>query len=391
MKNLRLNALFVPLFSMSAAGFIFFAIGLPLVLKLEGFDYAMIGKFQLVNLPVAFKFLLSPAVECVKFSKNHYKIWTLISGLIYAVSFVLLTFADIKNEPNLLFWLCFLCVLAASLADAPINALAINVFKADERKAAGAFKTTAYFIAGILGGGVFVIIYNHLGWRNLCFIVAALVAGCLCALFFIKESGETAQNLSFNVKIMLGFFTQRNIKIWLFILIFYFNFISSVWIYIKPYLVANGVSADSAAFYVGVYGSVIGAIFGILAVKINPRFSNRQILLGFCTLNALSVAVLLYAQLCGLDKISMLLGVTMSAAAIAFSSSVINALTMEFARRDFAASDYAFSSSIAALGRIAFAAISGVLIAKFGYLGMFVFELCGIVMVFFVLFFSKRV
>ncbi len=279
---LKKNILFVVLYSSFLAPFLFFMLGLPMILQIKGFSSSLIGIFQIVGLPAVIKFLLSPPIDTYVFKKNHYKKWILGIGIVYSILLFTLSFLSLENNFYIVFLFVMLTTFISTFIDIPLNALAIKVFTKEERLQAGSYKSSSYFIAGILGGGVFLLFYNHLGWSNTFIIMSLLVLSSLFILVFIKESDEEVKKEKISLKSIGSFFKQKDISIWIFILAFYFAFISAVWIFMKPYLISKGIKADEVAIYVGIYGSIIGFISSLLASIILRKLSKKSSITEFC-------------------------------------------------------------------------------------------------------------
>jgi len=255
-KNIVFGVLVTAFFTPS----IFFLMGLPMILQMKGFDPSIIGIFQVLGLPMVIKFLLSPPVDKIVFKKNHYKKWIIFTGIFYVICLLGVSFVSLDDNIYLVFGVVFFTSFIATFIDIPLNALAIKVFKPSERISAGSYKMSAFFAAGLLGGGVFLLVFNHLGWQNTFILIALTVFVSLFALYFIEESDEKIEEQKISLKTLLTFFKQKNIGIWVFILMFYFSLISAIWVFIKPYLISKGITPDEVAFYVGIYGSIVGFI-----------------------------------------------------------------------------------------------------------------------------------
>ena len=181
--------------------------------------------------------------------------------------------------------------LVSTFIDIPLNALAIKFFVKDERITAASYKSSSYFIAGILGGGIFLLFYNHIGWKNTFMIMSLMVLISLIILTFINESNEKSEEEKVSFKTIFSFFKQDKIGIWVFILSFYFACISAVWIFTKPYLISKGIGPDEVAIYVGIYGSIVGFIGGIIASIIAKKLTKKTILITFAFFNAIAILI----------------------------------------------------------------------------------------------------
>lgn len=379
-KNLlKNNILFGILFISFSSPLIFFIMGLPMILQLKGFDSSSIGLFQLVAIPTVIKFLLSPPIDKITFKRNHYKKWIFAIGVVYITLLFGIGYLSLEENFNMIFVVIMFTVLVSTFIDIPLNALFIKVFLKEQRISAGGYKISSFFIAGLLGGGVFLLFYNHLGWRSTFTIMATMILLSLICLFFIKESDEKIDEITVSFKTIISFFKQKNIGIWVFILAFYFAFISAVWIFMKPYLISKGISANDVAFYVGIYGGIIGAIGGVIATFVGKRFTKKQILLIFALLNIISILILIFIEEYNLSFSLLIVSITFTALSISLSSAIVFTMIMDYSRSDSLGVDYAVQSSLFSLTRIISAVIAGIMVSSFGFGGMFLFELFGII------------
>ncbi len=224
-------------------------------------------------------------------------------------------------------------------------------------------------------------------WNISFLIMACLVLFSLLALYFIEENNEIIEkknNISFYT--IFSFFKQKNISIWIFILMFYFAFISAVWVFMKPYFISKGINANDVTIYVGIYGSILGFLGGILASFIAKRFNKKTILVLFSLFNIITILILLFIENFSISIFSMLICVSFTAIAIALSSAIIFSMIMDYSRSSSKGIDYALQSSLFALTRIISAIIAGIIVSNFGFEKMFIFELSCIVVVTFVIY-----
>jgi len=382
------NILFSVLFTSMLTPMIFFVMGLPMVLQIKGFDASFIGFFQLTALPMVFKFLLSPPIDKIVFEKKHYKKWSFYIGILYVILLLLISFLSLDDNIFAVFIAILSTAFISTFMDIPVNALAIKTFKKEEYISAGSYKIISYSISAFLGGGIFLLFYNHLGWTNTFLLMALFVLISLLALYFIEENDEIIQANTISLKSILAFFKQNNIGTWIFILSFYFVSISAIWVFMKPYLINKGVKPDDVAIYVGLYGSFISILGGALSNFIGQRFPKRSLFILFMFFNIFSICVLIFVEYNNLVFHYLLISITLIALAISLSSSIIFASIMDYSRKQLRAIDYSIQSSIFAFTRMISAVIAGILVSNFGFGKFFIFELCFVVFVTIAIFFK---
>lgn len=380
------NILFSILFTAILTPMIFFVMGLPMILQIKGFDASLIGIFQLAGLPMIFKFLMSPPIDKIVFEKKHYKKWTFYIGILYILLLTIISFLSLENSIYPVFIAILITAFISTFMDIPLNALAIKTFTKEQSLSAGSYKISAYSMASLLGGGIFLLVFNHLGW-NLTFILMALfVLFSLVALYFIEENDEIIYVEKISSKNIITFFKQKDIGIWIFILSFYFVSISALWVFMKPYLIHKGVKPDDVAIWVGIYGSFIAILGGALSIYIGKKFSKKNLLIIFMFFNIFSTSLLIFIEQYNLTFYYLIISVTFIALAIALSSAIIFSMIMDYSRKESRAIDYSVQSSIFSFTRIISAVIAGIIVSNFGFDKMFIFELFCLVLVTFIIY-----
>ncbi|MCT7609381.1 MFS transporter [Aliarcobacter butzleri] len=380
------NILFSILFTAILTPMIFFVMGLPMILQIKGFDASLIGIFQLAGLPMIFKFLMSPPIDKIVFEKKHYKKWTFYIGILYILLLTIISFLSLENSIYSVFIAILITAFISTFMDIPLNALAIKTFTKEQSLSAGSYKISAYSMASLLGGGIFLLVFNHLGWNLTFILMALLVLFSLFALYFIEENDEVIYVEKISSKNIITFFKQKDIGIWIFILSFYFVSISALWVFMKPYLIHKGVKPDDVAIWVGIYGSFIAILGGALSNYIGKKFSKKSLLIIFMFFNIFSTSLLIFIEQYNLTFYYLIISVTFIALAIALSSAIIFSMIMDYSRKESRAIDYSVQSSIFSFTRIISAVIAGIIVSNFGFDKMFIFELFCLVLVTFVIY-----
>ncbi|KLD99615.1 MFS transporter [Aliarcobacter butzleri] len=380
------NILFSILFTAILTPMIFFVMGLPMILQIKGFDASLIGIFQLAGLPMIFKFLMSPPIDKIVFEKKHYKKWTFYIGILYILLLTIISFLSLENSIYPIFIAILITAFISTFMDIPLNALAIKTFTKEQSLSAGSYKISAYSMASLLGGGIFLLVFNHLGWNLTFILMALLVLFSLFALYFIEENDEIIYVEKISSKNIITFFKQKDIGIWIFILSFYFVSISALWVFMKPYLIHKGVKPDDVAIWVGIYGSFIAILGGALSNYIGKKFSKKSLLIIFMFFNIFSTSLLIFIEQYNLTFYYLIISVTFIALAIALSSAIIFSMIMDYSRKESRAIDYSVQSSIFSFTRIISAVIAGIIVSNFGFDKMFIFELFCLVLVTFVIY-----
>lgn len=376
------QALFGLLHLALTAPMIYLALGLPLLMRQHGWSGVDIGLFQLTGLPALLKAWMALPVEQQggqRRDARRYRIWTAALGAGYVFALLLLALAGIHAPKPVLFALLLTCVLCATWADIPVSALAIHVLPPAERARAGGVRSAALFAAAVLGGGLMLVLAQRLGWASPFILMAALLAlalTCLPALHIGTDapqpSAPAASQLAAqsDAAMLRGFFRQAGVARWLVLLTACFPFVGVAWVYLKPVLLDQGLSAGQVAWMVGMGGAALGAIAS-LAVAQGIRHDRLGIWLlraAWCNvfvLGLLTLALWQRAPVASLLACSMALAVS-----VGLCSSVVFGLMMNFARPGRQALDYGIQASFFALGRLVLMPVAGWLLDRTGSAGL---------------------
>jgi len=149
---------------------------IPVYLRLHDVRLADIGLLNLVGLAWTLKFLWAPAVDLWG-DRRH---WVLACQVGLTAGLAALTLL----QPGRLSWPLWVLMAALALAsatqDIAIDAYTISLLEPEEMGPANGVRVTAYRIALIAAGGLFVAAAGLLGWSQT-FALAAVLMGLLAA------------------------------------------------------------------------------------------------------------------------------------------------------------------------------------------------------------------
>jgi len=349
---------------------IYLWLGLPLVMRQQGWSGTEIGLFQLAGLPAVFKLFLALPVERWRpGGRPCLRGWAWLTGGGYLLALLALAALGADSHKGVLFALIFLAALCATWADIPVNALAIRLFSPEERPCAGGVRSAVTFAGAVVGGGAMLLVQQALGWGAPFLILGACLLAALALLGLVREdaAAPVAQRMP-PLAVWRGFFRQAGAGIWTVALLGSFPFVAAAWVYLKPLLLDRGFPASEVAWIAGVGGGALGALAS-LAAGLVPRARVPDALPLSAGANAVTLALLAvaaaYASAPWLAAAAALLAVAMGV-----SSALVFALMMEFARGAWRAADYVLQASLFTLGRIAVAPLAGLLLDRLGHPGM---------------------
>lgn len=359
------------------APIIYLFVGLPLILRQQGWSGTEMGLLQLAGLPAVLKFALATPIDRWRKGAANYSLWTAFLGTLYALSLALLGASDLGPAAfGRLFALITLASLLGTWADVPLNALAIQLLPASERIRAGSVRSLAASLAAIVGGGLMLVLQARLGWAwpALSFALAILVS-----LLLLQRSGfERVASVPAapepspraDLQAWLGYFHQAEHRIWAAMLLLYFPGIGAAWIYLKPLMLDQGMSQDYIAWSVGVAGGLLAALASALSAPLIRALGARTALPLFAVFNLLVIAALA-AVVVGAWGPSALLAAAMALAlAMGASSGLLFGLMMNHARPGLSALDYGLQSSLFVAARSLAPVLAGLLLDRLGYAGL---------------------
>lgn len=143
---------------------IYLWLGLPLIMRQQGWSGTEIGVFQLAGLPAVFKALLAIPVARGPSSGLAWRRWACWTGGGFALCLLALAAVGGQAGKPTLFALMLLAALLSTWADIPVQALAIGLLPARARPLAGGIRAAATFAAAVVGGGAMLLLQQARGW-----------------------------------------------------------------------------------------------------------------------------------------------------------------------------------------------------------------------------------
>jgi predicted MFS family arabinose efflux permease len=337
-------------------------LGLPMILHQQGWSGQELGLFQLAGLPAVMKLWLALPVERSRVFRQRYKSWGCLLWLGLAILFALLSQVGLQQNKSLLFALLLGSSLLLAWCDVPVNALAIALFHKNEQVRAGSVRAVALFTGAVGGSGIMLLLWQHTGWALPCLLMSGAALLCTVLLRLLPEppAGEY-QRIE-----VVGFFHQPGGKGWYPLCLLAFPFLGSGWLWLKPLLLDAGMPVQQVIMWVGVGGSVTGAVVSMIGARWLNRHNASVALPGWLLFAALSLLLLAAGVSLRLSATLLLVISTLMAAAIGGLSALMFMLMMAFSREDNRAVDYGIQASLFTLSRLSVPLFSGLLLDRFG-------------------------
>lgn len=149
----------------------------------QGHRFASIG-----GRAFSLEIFMGPLLDMKGLEKNHYKQWTLWSGMAYGLLIICMAFFNIREQFQAIVHLVIVVAFVASTQDLAISALYIKLLNYEQRGIGSSSKVFALNLACIAGSGLLLIQYNHMGWRATLLTMGAIILLALVSLCFLEEN-----------------------------------------------------------------------------------------------------------------------------------------------------------------------------------------------------------
>lgn len=200
----------------------------PAWLRSEQVDLKTIGFFTLIGFPYTWKFLISPFLD--RYYPNFLgrrRSWMLITQVLLIGLLTLFAFLQPKEQIGLIAIVAASVAVVSSLQDIVVDAYRRELLDDVELGIGNAMHVNAYRIAGLIPGGVSLILSDYYSWETV-FIFTSLfmIPGILLSLLFKEpEAKQEIKHLPFEQSVIAPFkefLGRKGIKESLFILLFIF-------------------------------------------------------------------------------------------------------------------------------------------------------------------------
>ena len=268
-----------------------FASGMPLFvlinllsayLRKEGLDLKVIGAFSLMMVPYTWKFLWAPFVDRYQiFHLGRRKDWIILSQLALIGSIAALGLFSPKENIGTIAFLALIVAFASATQDIVLDAYRREFLPTNELGLGNAVFVNAYRVAGLVPGGISLILADYLPWSVVFIFTAACLVPCLVLSLFLreKELGQRPRTLKEAVvEPFAEFIKRRGVQAALFTVCFVFLYKigdSMALALATPFyldlgydLTTIGIVAKNVGLWSTVAGGLLGGVF-MLKLGIN--------------------------------------------------------------------------------------------------------------------------
>ena len=351
----------------------------PAWLRVEGVGLAEIGLFALVQFPYTWKFLWSPVMDRFTLPVlGHRRGWMLVTQLALFVSMAALGFF----RPDLSIWV--IAYLAAAVAffsasqDIVLDAYRRELLPDMELGLGNSIHVQAYRFAGLVPGGLGLILADHFDWHIVFAIIAMfMIVGIVMTLVIDEAIAEPSPPQTLRDAIIdpfRDFIGRSGLASAVLVLAFLFLYKlgdnmatalqSPFFIDIGFTLTQIGAISKTAGLIAANIGTIVG---GLVMVKLSINralwvFGFVQIvsILGFALLSVVGTNPWMLGAVVAFEYLGVGLG---AAALVAFMARTSNPA--------FAATQLALFTALASVPRVFATAVTGVIVEATGWTNFF--------------------
>lgn len=358
----------------------FFITAMPVILRSEGLPIEHVGLFSAIAFPWLLKFLWAPLIDArrgssgrlARLAGGHYLSWILpLQGL--AILTVLgLAALDLDANLGWVVALAALFMVLSATQDIATDGLAVRALDDDERGPGNGLQVGGYYLGQVLGGGLMLVLFAHLGWSPVFLAMALLLALPIpWALRFTEPSGGTASSERVGYAALRRFFTRPGAAAWVLLLLLFRSGEAMATFSFNQLLLELGLGLGDIGLLAGLLYAV-GALTGSLAGGwLVAKLGRRPALLLFAVLQSLAILVYL-APAGGSAGLGVLAGALLLVAfAGGASTAALYTTMMDASRPESAGTDFTIQQSLCAVGPVVGTSLSGFSVAAWGFGGHF--------------------
>ena len=365
-----------------------FSSGLPLFilynlltawLKSEHVDLAHIGLFALVGFPYTWKFVWSPIMDrffLLRFGRR--RTWMLATQLVLALLIIVLGYCSPQQD---LFWISALAALVAFFSasqDIAVDAYRREMLSDDQQSSGTAVFVNAYKLSTLVPGSLSLILSDHLSWQWVFFITALFMLPGILTTIFINEPklyGTPPRNLQEAVVLPFKEFIERRgwqDAVWILLFIFLYKLGDSMATSLAtPFYMDLGFSRTDIGLIAknaGLWASIAGGILGM--VWLEKTGVNRGLWI-FGVLQALAILGFALLALTGLNHWMLGIVIATEAFAVGLGTAAFTGYIAVTTDVRYTATQFALFTSLAAVPRTFFNALTGYIVEYTGWFEFF--------------------
>jgi MFS family permease len=294
-KPLRIWLLLASLYVTQFVGLSFFWIALVVIMRRQGVPMERLGVIYLLGLFWAFKFLWAPLVDRFAFGRwGHYRGWLLLTQSGMVLSLVVIGCFDISTQFGAVLAGCVVLAFFSSTQDIAADGLTCRLLSAEERGPGNGIQYAGGMLGNVLGGGVVLMAYPHIGWKGCMAILALCTSASLFQVLCFRENtySVAGQNSPVPLRRFWRFWQTSGYKQWLLLLLIYPIGSALAYAILAPMLVDVGWAMERIGLVMNILGSVLSALASLFTGWMLRWCTRFSVLIGVAALQVIGLLVM---------------------------------------------------------------------------------------------------
>lgn len=337
-----------------------------------GVSLAAIGALSLVGMPYLWKFLWAPLMDrFIPPCLGRRRGWIAITQLSLCITLLILANFNPTTEARTMGILAVIIAFLSASQDIAFDAYRTDILLPRERGIGSAYLMLGLRIALLFSGGLALIFADHIGWRLTYELMAVCMGIAIIPTLLAPDNPAIQPPKNFIAAVTEPFqdlwHKESIIGILLFIILYKIGDALALSLMSNFLLRHLGFSlTDVGVAYktVGLFATIIGAFVGGLCLM---RLSLYRGLLYFGILQALSHLMFMWLAVAGKNYPLMVSSLFIENFCSGMSSAALLAFLMSLCHPKYSATQYAFFSALAALGRVLIGPLAALMVERLGW------------------------
>lgn len=345
-----------------------FSSGLPLALTastlqawftVSGVDILTIGFLSLIAQPYVYKFLWAPLMDRFAFPfLGRRRGWMLVTQLLLLIVIISFASLDPAKNPVAIGLLAFCTAFLSASQDIVVDAWRTEILKPADRGLGAAWFVNGYRIAMIFSGGLALMVADSLGWHFTYLLMGLLMGIGIVATCCSKEpallpSSRPATLKKAVIEPVRQFLSRDQVILLLLVIVSYRMADGFTLNLTNTFLLRGlGFSLTVVGMFYKTWG-LVATLSGLLAGGwLMKRLTLFQALFRFGIAQAVSTLAFALLSLTGKNMIMLCIAIALEYFCNGMAIAAFSVFLMSLCDPRYTATQFAFFSALAAVGRV---------------------------------------
>ncbi|XVN43174.1 MAG: MFS transporter [Candidatus Rickettsia vulgarisii] len=361
----------------------------------ENISLQSIGIFSFILLPYSINFLWAPIFDTIKLGYlnrifGHRLSWICLINILLSLSIFLISLINPTSNLILFAFIGLLISFLSSTQDTILGALRTEIIAKDKQGAVSGIYIFGYRIGMLISGSGAIYLSTYMPWNNIykIFAISVLCYSIILTIIILslKDNPQDGANIINN---STG--KKRNNLIWFIRTILQpvgsFSLILTIIIFLVLYRLPDNcinVMINSFLIHIGYdeleiastgkfFGILSAIAGGLIASFIMKKKNILDSLLIFGIIHALAHSLFILQEIYGKNLLLLFVTIGFEGVTGGMTMTAYIAFIASICHGKFRATQYSFFTSMMGLSRAIFPAISGYIVAEFGWSNFFIF------------------